>query len=214
MTEPTATVEPAAVIENAAVVEPAVEPAVEAPANPWDDPKVAQAEIEKLRRENGAARTTAKQQAADEARQTLTQEFGKILGLVKDDAQIDPAELTTQLTATQADAKASKLELAVYKAASTAKADAGALLDSRSFLEQVSTIDPTDSAALAAAISEAITANPRLKVAQAAAVGGADISGGAGITRTYSRAQLADPVFYQANKTDILAASQEGRITA
>lgn len=202
----------------AAPVTPATPPAgtpAETPEpSPWDDPVAAKAEIEKLRRENGAARTTAKQQAADEARQALAQQIGKTLGLVKDDTKVDPAELTSQLTQTQAEAKAARLELAVYKAANTAKADPAALLDSRAFLAQVASIDPTDTAALAAAISGAITANPRLRVTQAATVGGADIAGGSGITRTYSRAQLANPAFFQANKSDILAALSEGRITS
>lgn len=47
----------------------------------------------------------------------------------------------------------------------------------------------------------------------AAAVGGADLgTGGSAPARTYTREQLRDPAFYQANKTDILAAQREGRI--
>lgn len=194
-------------------VAPTVEPVIPAPeSNPWEDPKAAQAEIEKLRKENGAARTQAKQQAADEARQSLAQQIGKALGLVKDDEPADPAKLTEQLTATQAQAKQAALELAVFKAASASKADAAALLDSRSFLEQVATIDPTDTAALTAAISEATTSNPRLRVSQAATVGGAEISGGTGGARTYTREQLRDTAFYTANQPDILRALSEGRI--
>ena len=197
---------------------PAATPAEAAPApaakDPWDDPAAARAEIDKLRKENASARVTAKQTAAEEARAALTQEFGKILGLVKDDAPVTPEHLTAQLTEAQSTAANTARELAIFKAAADAKGDANALLDSRAFLNKVAGIDPTDTAALAAAISEATTSNPRFKVTQAAPVGGADLTGGSGPARTYTRAQLADPAFYAANRSDILAAQQQGRITS
>lgn len=205
----------AAVQAVAAAAQAAAAKAIDAaPADPWDDPAAARTEIEKLRRENGADRTNAKTAAAEEARSALAQQIGKALGFVADDTPVDPQKLTADLTAAQTSAKQATLELAVYKAASAVKADASALLDSRSFLEQVSTIDPTDSAALAAAITAATTSNPRLKASQVAAVGGADLTGGTGTVRTYTRAQIADTAFYRANKTDIDAAYSEGRITA
>jgi hypothetical protein len=198
-----------------APVAPAETPAApEAPKDPWADPEAARAEIEKLRKENASARVNAKQTAAEEARAQLTQEFGKILGLVKDDAPVTPEHLTEQLTSAQTAAKAAALELAIYKTAATAKADPAALLDSRAFLDKVAGLDPTDSTALAAAISEATTANPRFKVTQAAPVGGADFTGGSGAPRTYTREQIADQAFYTANRSDILAALQSGRITS
>lgn len=197
---------------------PAVTPAEAAPApaakDPWDDPAAARAEIDKLRRENASARVTAKQTAADEARAALTQEFGKILGLVKDDAPVTPEHLSQQLTEAQSTAAQTAREFAIYKAATAAKADPQALLDSVTFRNTVAQIDPTDTAALAAAISEATTSNPRFKVTQAAPVGGADLTGGSGPARTYTRDQLADPAFYSANRSDILAAQQQGRIIA
>lgn len=207
---------PAAPVEQAPA--PAVTPAEAAPApaakDPWDDPAAARAEIEKLRRENGSERVNAKKTAAEEARAALTQEFGKILGLVKDDAPVTPENLTAQLTEAQATAAQTAREFAIYKAATAAKADPQALLDSVTFRNTVAQIDPTDTAALAAAISEATTSNPRFKVTQAAPVGGADLTGGSGPARTYTRDQLADPAFYQANRSDILAAQQQGRIIA
>jgi hypothetical protein len=138
--------------------------------NPWEDPDAAKAEIERLRRENGAARTTAKQQAAEEARSELAQQIGKALGLVKDEP-VDPAVLTDQLTASQAAAKSAQIELAVFRAATVTDADASALLDSRAFLEKVAKLDPTDTPAFTAAIAEAVTANPRLGKATQAAPG-------------------------------------------
>ncbi len=186
----------------------------EAPKDPWADPATAKAEIEKLRKENASARVNAKATAAEEARAQLTQEFGKILGLVKDDAPVTPEALTEQLTSAQTAQKAAALELAIYKTAATAKADPAALLDSRAFLDKVAGIDPTDSTALAAAISEATSSNPRFKVAQAAPVGGADFTGGSGAPRTYTRDQIRNQAFYQANRSDIIAALQSGRITS
>ena len=151
----TATQTPAA----AASAEPTVSP--EAKPNLWDDPAAAKAEIERLRKENGAARTTAKANAADEARNELAQTIGKALGLVEDES-IDPVQLTTQLTESQALARQAKVELAVFRAATDTDADPAALLDSRTFLAKLADLDPTDSAAVTAAISEAVAVNPRL----------------------------------------------------
>lgn len=171
--EPGPAVDPAAPPVEPVVPAAATPPANPAPpadppkANPWDDPKAAQAEIEKLRKENGAARTVAKQNAAEEARAELAQQIGKALGLVSDDEPADPAKLTEQLTAQTAAAKQAQIELAVYRASVETKADPAALLDSRAFLEKVATLDPADTTALATAITEAVTANPRLGAAPA-----------------------------------------------
>lgn len=131
--------------------------------DPWDDPAAARAEIERLRRENGAARTNAKQQAADEARNELAQTIGKALGLVADEP-IDPADLTESLSAAQVDAKQARVELAVFRNASDAGGDPAALLDSSSFLKSLADVDPSDSEAVKAAIASAIEKNPRLGV--------------------------------------------------
>lgn len=151
-------------------------------ANPWEDPATAKAEIERLRKENGSERVNAKKTAADEARNELAQQIGKALGLVKADEAPTAEQLTALLEQSTNDGAQARLELAIYKAAADAKADAAALLDSRAFLEKTKGIDPTDSAALAAAITEAVTENPRLKTAQAAGSGGADFTGGTGET--------------------------------
>lgn len=132
-------------------------------ANPWEDPKAAQAEIERLRKENGAARTNAKAQAAEDAKKELTQSIAKALGLVEDEP-IDPAKLTESLTTAQAEAKRAQVALAVYQNAGTV-GDPVALLDSTTFLKKVDGIDPSDTAAIQAAITEAVAANPRLGAA-------------------------------------------------
>jgi hypothetical protein len=130
----------------------------------WEDPETAKAEIERLRKENAKDRTTAKQTAADEAKAALAQEIGKALGLVKDEP-VDPAKLTEQITAAQADAKRAQVALAVYQNAATAGADPLALLDSATFLAKAAALDPTDVDGLKAAMTEAVTANPRLGAA-------------------------------------------------
>lgn len=138
-------------------------PADPAPtSNPWDDPAAAKAEIEKLRRENGSARTTAKAQAAEEARKELAASLNKILD--PDAAPVDPATLAQNLTASQQEAKQARVALAVYQNAGTV-GDPLALLDSTTFLASVAAIDPTDTAAVQAAIAAAVAANPRLGAA-------------------------------------------------
>ncbi|MFT3871551.1 MAG: hypothetical protein QM714_02725 [Nocardioides sp.] len=132
--------------------------------NVWDDPSAAEAEIKRLRQENGAARTNAKAQAAEDAKKELAQTIGKALGLVKDEP-IDPTALTEQLTKSQADAKQARVELAVFRAASSAGGDPIALLDSTSFLRSLDNADPSDAEAVKAAIAAAVQANPRLGAA-------------------------------------------------
>lgn len=129
-------------------------------ASPWEDPTAAKAEIERLRRENASDRTSAKATAADEARKELAQTIGKALGLVNDEP-VDPAELTKQLTATQAKAQQAALELAIFRSAPDASV-ANALLDSRSFLAKIADLDPTDATAITAAVVEAVGSIPAL----------------------------------------------------
>jgi hypothetical protein len=136
-------------------------PKVEAPADPWADPVAARAEIEKLRKENGAERTNAKAQAAEDAKKEMAQTIAKALGLVDDDST-DPAKLTEKLTESQTAAQQARVELAVFKAAPDAAGDPLALLDSTSFLKSLDGVDPSDTAAVQAAITAAITAYPRL----------------------------------------------------
>lgn len=143
----------------------AIDPAPsDSPRSPWDDPVAAKAEIESLRKENAKDRTNAKAQAAEEARKELANTIGKALGLVEDET-IDPAKLTESLTQSQADAKQARVELAVFRNAATAGGDPAALLDSSSFLASLAAVDPSDSAAVTAAIQSAVTANPRLGAA-------------------------------------------------
>lgn len=165
------TTDPQVPAAAAPVDQPVITPPAESSVKKavWEDPESAKAEIERLRKENGAARTNAKAQAAEEARNELAQTIGKALGLVEGEP-VDPAKLTEQLTAEQSNARQARLELAVFRNAGD-DADASALLDSRTFLEKVAAIDPNDSQAIKAAITEAVEANPRLGKAPVAPVG-------------------------------------------
>jgi hypothetical protein len=162
---PPAPNEPPAAATTPPVPTPPAQPAAAVPtSNVWDDPKAAQAEIERLRKENGAERVNAKAQAADAAKKEMAQTIAKALGLVEDDAN-DPAKLTASLTNAQTEAKQARVELAVFRNAATAGADPAALLDSASFLASLAAVDPNDAGAVSAAIAAAVAANPRLGVA-------------------------------------------------
>ncbi|MET8399581.1 hypothetical protein [Streptomyces sp900116325] len=173
--DPTATAPPATPAAPAA-------PATGAPADTDTAATIARLEsdLAAARKDAGKSRVTAKQQAADDARAELAQQIGKALGIVKDDQPADPAQLTQQLAAEQAKARQTAVELAVYRTAAAAGADADALLDSRQFADAVAQLDPTDTTAITAAITAAIQTNPRLAAAQAPtgpSRGGAEFGG-------------------------------------
>ncbi|MEV0438951.1 hypothetical protein AB0I84_09495 [Streptomyces spectabilis] len=137
-----------------------------------------ESELTAARAEAGKQRVTAKQRAADEARAQLAQDIGRALGIVPEGEQADPAHLTEQLTASQAQAQQTAVELAIYRAAAAAGADPDALLDSRTFAASLSDVDPTDAEAVTAVITAAVTANPKLAAAAAGPVrGGAEFPG-------------------------------------
>src|SRR5690606_5092026 len=132
-----------------------------------DLPDWAQKIIKESRDDAAKARVNAKQSAADEARKALAQDIGKVLGLVDDDTpaedQLTPEQLKDLLQGERTSTKMARTELAVYKAAQGGNFNASALLDSRSFLDSLKDVDPTDSEALATKIAEAVQANPWLQ---------------------------------------------------
>jgi len=164
------------------------DPAASSDPAPGDDPAALKAMIADLRKENGAARTTAKAKAADEARTQLVTELGKALGLVKDGDNAPTAEqLAAQGQASQAEARQAKVELAVFRTAGTHQGDPNALLDSRTFLAKVADLDPADGefqAKVDAAVKAAVAENPKLKASQVATRSGTDLTGGTGEGRT------------------------------
>lgn len=172
------------------------------------DPATALAEVQKARQEAAAARTAARDKAKADARDELLTE----LGLKKNDEPADPKQLAADLQATRTTATEAQRELALYRNAPK-DVDVQALLDSRAFQQTVSSIDPTDTAALVAAITSASQSNPRFRTVQASASSGVDLAGGNQEQRTFTRAQIRDTAFYRANRDAIQAAQRDGRIT-
>jgi hypothetical protein len=160
-------------------------------------------ELADARKEAAKDRTTAKQQAADEAVKALTEKLGKALGLVKDDTPPDPAALAkaieqkdAALTEREAALRAKEVELAVWARAEKAGAKAGALLDSRSFARTLADLDPTAkdfTSALDEAIKAAVKDNPGF-AAQQASRSGSDLSGGTGEARAKRSGSLSGAV--------------------
>lgn len=183
--------------------------AAQAPEVPdWaKDPVKAQQMVQEARQEAAAARTSSRDQAKADARNELLRE----LGLVKADEPADPKQLAADLQATAAARTAAERELALYRNAPQG-VDVPALLDSRAFQQSVASIDPSNTAALVAALTSA-SENPRYRTVQASASSGVDLASGNQEQRTFTRAQLKDTAFYRANRDAIQAAQRDGRIT-
>ncbi|MYR46602.1 hypothetical protein [Streptomyces sp. SID5910] len=81
-----------------------------------------------------------------------------------------------QLTTAQEQARTAAVQAAVLRAAPAAQADPVALLDSQSAMSALAAVDPVDQAAVTAAITAAVRANPRLAAGPARA--GADFTPG------------------------------------
>lgn len=153
--------------------------------------------ISDLRKENASSRTTAKQQAADEAKQEIAQTIGKALGLVKDDEPVDPAELTKQIEQSKVGERTAQVHLAVFKAAPTHQGDPTALLDSSSFLAKLSDLDPNASdfdTKVGEVIKKAVTANPKLKAGPASSSSSVDHPGGGGGPKRTEAPSMQDAV--------------------
>lgn len=167
-------------------------------------PDWAQKVIADARAEAGKARTVAKQNAAQEARQQLTTDIGKALGLIEGEKAPTPEELTAQLrdshgalTAAREEAAAAAIELHVYRTASKLGADADALLDSRAFCDTIDAIPAdSDAEAFSAAVRQAIEAamgrNPALR-ARTAGRSGADHGAGGEVMAGIDK-QIADAI--------------------
>lgn len=126
-----------------APAKPEAEPAKDDPQDVASLPEWAQKALKKARADAGNARTTAKQQAADEARTQLMAEISKTLGL-NTDGEPTVEDLAKQLEERQArieELEASQTENAyrdlVRSTATEVNADADALLDSKGFRDAV-----------------------------------------------------------------------------
>jgi hypothetical protein len=175
-----------------------VQPPAAPPADPWASfqwdgkveslPDPVAKVIRDARAEAGKERTTAKENAAKEARETLLRE----LGLLKPDETPDPAKLAaelgnkdTRIGGLEGTVRTQAIELAAYKAAGKHEANPAALLDSRSFLKSVEGLDPEASdfaTKLDDAIKAAVEGNTQLRVGLVPRRGGGDFPGGPGTT--------------------------------
>lgn len=158
----------------AAVDPPAPAPETPAPAAPDDVaslPDWAQKLIGKTRTEAATNRTKAG--TANDALTATRDAIAKALGLKDDDDPVKAAQTAAEeRDAARLEAKATKVENAVLRAAGKLGADPESLTDSRSFMRALEAIDPAAddfATQVGEAIKAALTANPNLKAAGASA---------------------------------------------
>lgn len=148
-------------------------PAVAAPAAPVvDDTAARLAKVEGERdewksfarkHERTADQLAAKLDQQDALLKTLAEKAG-----VEVDGKPDPEKLAAQLTSSRQEAQDRARELAIFRAAAGAHANADLLLDSRQFMARTADLDPTSADfadRVKALVSEAIGANPSLALA-------------------------------------------------
>lgn len=117
------------------------------------------------------------------------------------------------------EAQKTDLQKAEDRAAAAEKRAADAILNAER--KAIAATTGVDAALLAGTTPEELQASADALLAwrgttaapAAPRVGGADINGGAAKPVLYTRAQIANPTFYQAHRSDILAAQREDRIT-
>ncbi|MFJ3393958.1 hypothetical protein [Leifsonia aquatica] len=151
--------------------------------------------VEKLRRENAAARTERKEQtqqqiaeALEAARKDWTLDLGRKLGVVEEDAEPTPDQVIETVTAENAQLKQQLADAAqrdrqraesdaIAAAVTAAEGDptlVKAVLNSEGLLKD---IDPTSddyAAQVAAVVAEQVEKNPRLRAVQVAPRSGGD----------------------------------------
>jgi hypothetical protein len=165
------------------------EPPKEDPKDVSALPDWAQKLIKDARADAGKARTTAKQQAAEEARTALLAEISKTLGLdVEGEPTVDDLakqldERQTRINELEAAQTEHAYRDAVRTAASAVSADAEALLDSGSFRDAVAgelgeEFDDDDLKKVVAKIAKEYVKKPRFAKQTAPARSGGEITGG------------------------------------
>ena len=174
-----------AVEEEQQTTDNSTETSTEQPVDdsPWADPSKAQAEIERLRRENANNRVNAKKQAAEEARQEMLKEFQKMLNPDAEQEAVSVEDLTKELTSERENARQAALELAVYKEASRDRLNADRILNSRSFFNKTKDLDPKSEdfgSKLAEVLQAEVKNDPTLKLTGGTTVSGAEQHGGSG----------------------------------
>lgn len=207
--EPAAQVEPEPANETAVDDDASVEPTSESANEPIEDPAILRKEIEKLRRENAAARVKgnekaekaakeAAEKAAAETQQGLVEKWGRELGLIKDEeAAPKPEDIIAKLTeerdaVAQRETEAARRlrELtehnALRDAAEAHEGDFNSLSDSKELSKTLASLDHSAddyATQVSAAVSAALQANPKFRKEQPripAGRSGADLSAGNG----------------------------------
>lgn len=176
------------------------------------DPALAAKMVADLRAENARDRTAAKDKAAADAQADLL----KRLGLKPDDQPVSPEAHQRELAARDQRIRDLTIKNALSDILSTqgAKPIARAAVIGEGILDGLDPAAADFSTTLASKVSGYLTANPELKAqAQAAGSSGTDSPGGDSPKPSFTRGQLRDPAFYQANKAAIEAAYLDGRIT-
>ncbi|MFJ2619698.1 hypothetical protein [Glutamicibacter sp. NPDC087344] len=168
--------------------QPSPKPAEAQKGDEWDGkveslPQGAQKIINDLRKAEGDERVSKK----------VLDQIAKVLNPdAKGDEKPTAEQLTKQLAERDTATNQAQTELAVYRLAGKAGADADALLDSRAFLAKLADIDHTDTAKVTKAITDAITENPKLKSGRVPGSSAADGAGGSGEQRTKKSMSLTE----------------------
>ncbi len=148
------------------------------PERAWKLIQNKDADLAAEREKREKAITAAREEAAQKAREDTYREFGKQLGIVKDDEaptveglQSALQEKDATLTTTQARNLALTVENAVLRFADAHGADAGALSDSSSFAEKLKALDSTAddyATQVEALVKTTVESNPRYRKVQVA----------------------------------------------
>lgn len=214
-TETTTTTDPAAGQQATEPTTPTTP--VEGAANDlpdWaKDPAAALKMVTDLRAENARTRTSAKEAAAQEARDALLEQ----LGLKPKDSPVDPEQVKRDLASKDATIRDLQVKGALQDAlaAAQAKPIARAAVLGEGLLNDLDPSSVTFQADVASRVSDYISKNPELKATtrQVPSSSGGDRPAGDAAKPVFTRAQLRNFEFYQANKAAIDLASAEGRIT-
>lgn len=177
------------------------------------DPAAALKMVTDLRAENARTRTSAKEAAAQEAREALLEQ----LGLKPKDTPVDPEQVKRDLASKDATIRDLQVKSALQDAlaAASAKPVARAAVLGEGLLNDLDPSSATFQADVATRVSDYISKNPELKATtrQVPSSSGGDRPAGDAAKPVFTRAQLRNFEFYQANKAAIDLASAEGRIT-
>ncbi|MFH8867159.1 hypothetical protein [Streptomyces griseus] len=204
------------------------EPKAKAPKFEGDfDPARFEKLVENLRGDVAAerAKREALEQKAKDDQDTLMKRVAKAFGLETDEAKPPtPEELAKQLDEARGETKESRaqarqtqVELAVYKTAVRHGGDPDALLDSRSFANAISKLDPTAAdfdEQVGKAVKTAVDSNKKLaakapepKEPEPTPAGGAPMDGAGGSKKQLGEADVARMTPKQINQ-----AMTEGRL--